>query len=77
MEAVQGVQKRLAAGNNGVDVDLRRLPQIVERVVLQQIMPQRQECGSTVINDEGGILVEESFHKRVECPLVYPVVLIP
>ena len=47
------------------------LSQVLERIILQYVVPQRNESGRARIHNERAAFCQESFHEQIEFTLVY------
>ena len=68
---MQRVEERLPAGDHRVHVEAS--PRLLEKVndaVFENVAPQRDECGRSIVHDECCVLGEEAFHQRVKPALV-------
>src|SRR5205823_12613557 len=71
LESVQSVKKGLTTSDHGVDVKL--LPSLLKNaddVVLQNVVPERNESRCPVIDDEDSVFGQQSLHQPVEPALV-------
>src|SRR6266550_3409979 len=72
LKPAECIVQRLAACYHRMDEHaLTFLSQILERIILQYVVPQRNESGRARIHNERAVLCQESFHKQIEFTLVY------
>src|SRR4051794_11674689 len=71
LESIESVKKGLTTGDHGMDVKL--LPGLLknaDHVVLQNVVPERNESRCPVINDEDAVFGQQPLHQPVEPALV-------
>src|SRR6185312_9405792 len=64
MEPVKRVEQCLPAGDNGVHIYFSpAVPKEVERIVFENVVPEREECRRPVVNDKGcAVLIKKTIH---------------
>src|SRR5277367_403268 len=67
LEPLERVSERLSAGYDRVNVQLSpSIGKHLHRVAFHEVAPERNEGGSTVVDDEGSLFVEQPVQQNIE-----------